>query len=626
MAIIFNNYPLGLTPTNGDHTWTLFSSLTGQTNFRYVADIWINPYESTSEKVARIKIQPNSYGRGIFNVEDILKNYILPNPRNGNYGATNTTQYPTEGLITNNNDSYLIEANALNNSSDFEYLLHIGEYRIMFGEQYEVGGTTTLVIPTDPSLPLSTFSAYTSSVVASYSGDPNTINWVNAGGAIRAGQSLNTGYVYYHYTSSGVLVSSGTSSSLSGLYTSSASPFVNDSFYVEELYSGIRYNYIWKCSTCELSGWNFVGLTRPVNAASQPEALTIWPGTQDNLKTFNYDKNWTTNIGLGGNATEYWKYYEGYKYEFHPYSQRNEYKPSQFLSTFGDNYYSVTKDAVGGLNTQETFPVRRRNHHYKCPIVLGFFVGKNGLFSNELTYVKYYTRQDKQLNYGGGTGTSLNNNLPTYPQNTYLNVNKRLYYVGGFPEEFGTGTNGKILLYAHTGTTTQGCQYTGSSVSEAVEYLMYGDNCLSDPIHFLFLNRQGAWDTYTFDRKNTKRVRAQKKTYAQGGIRNTPTYTKFSSQARQVYYDGIFTESVMAQSDWVDENDVPIIEDMFQSSHIYLIKDNYEALGTDEYYQYLIPVLVTDVSFEEYKQKYQKIYQYTFNFEYNPITQKRINL
>ena len=68
--------PLQLNPTNSDHTWSIISTNTGYTDFRYIVDIYTNPFETYSDKVARLKIAPNSYGVGIFDVSRIINSTL----------------------------------------------------------------------------------------------------------------------------------------------------------------------------------------------------------------------------------------------------------------------------------------------------------------------------------------------------------------------------------------------------------------------------------------------------------------------------------------------------------------------------------------------------------------------
>ena len=83
---------------------------------------------------------------------------------------------------------------------------------------------------------------------------------------------------------------------------------------------------------------------------------------------------------------------------------------------------------------------------------------------------------------------------------------------------------------------------------------------------------------------------------------------------RNTPYDQTTITSVETQSNFVDENDVPIIQDLFMSPYVWRIqrfKDDY----------YLVPIQITSTSVEEYKSRYNKLYQYDMTFTYNPIRQ-----
>jgi hypothetical protein len=168
---------------------------------------------------------------------------------------------------------------------------------------------------------------------------------------------------------------------------------------------------------------------------------------------------------------------------------------------------------------------------------------------------------------------------------------------------------------------------TGSGVGEIVRYKILPDNCLSDPIHFFYLTRSGSWDTYTFDRKNVRKLNQKKDTYSQGGIRNNSIFNPFDNTQRKVIYDNDLIETVTAQTNWVDPNETPIIEEIFSSTRVYIIKDYSFTYDVSIPYQpYLIPIFILDNSFEEFNGRYGKVFQYTFNFEYNPFQMYRTNL
>jgi hypothetical protein len=154
-------------------------------------------------------------------------------------------------------------------------------------------------------------------------------------------------------------------------------------------------------------------------------------------------------------------------------------------------------------------------------------------------------------------------------------------------------------------------------------------NCLSDPIHFLFLNQQGIWDTYTFDRKNIRTLAKENVVYGQSPIRNSPVYNPFFYSQRDTIYDQTITEEVTAQTNFMEENDRIIVEELFKSTSVYLIKDYISPVNPQPQYSltpYLIPIVITNTTFEEYKQRYNKLYQYTLTFRYNPLQLHRSNL
>jgi hypothetical protein len=237
------------------------------------------------------------------------------------------------------------------------------------------------------------------------------------------------------------------------------------------------------------------------------------------------------------------------------------------------------------------------------------------------------------LTIGGSSSLTGSHDFKTYlPINNSINPNGiqdpkyRIFYANLQPYISQYGLQ-KLSVWGTTSSSSP-YNYTGNSKTEAVVYDIYGDDCLSDPIHFVWLSSNGSFDTYTFDRKNQRTLNADRKTYAQGGIRNNSIFNPFDYQQRKVIYDTDYTELVTAQSNWVDENDTNIIEDMFSSSQVWLIRDyDYVYNGTPQNITpYMIPVVVSNGSFDEYKKRYNKLFQYTFTFEYNPFQTYRTTL
>lgn len=158
---------------------------------------------------------------------------------------------------------------------------------------------------------------------------------------------------------------------------------------------------------------------------------------------------------------------------------------------------------------------------------------------------------------------------------------------------------------------------------------MEEDNCLSDPVHVLFLNRQGVFDTYTFDKKAIENKRIKRQTYAQGGIRDSSVYAQLSTERRDVVYNQDLRVEMDVETWYLEDNDKQIIMDLFQSPEVYIIKNQefFNEDGTQKssksYNPYLLPVTVKADSIKEFKNRYNKVFQYEFSFEYSPINEYR---
>lgn len=616
MSITIIQQPLDLTPSNAQHIYNVSSTLSGQTDFRYVFDVWINPYTTNKERVARLKVAPNTAGNGIVDVGDIVRNYAYGNPRSSNKqnvnGSNTSTITTPNGIITNTEPTAYILSNAFNNNSVYETLPHVIEYRVLVGEQYSSGGTITTSICTNPSLPPSIFLVYTTDEGVAYSGSPNTIEIEDAGSSIPTynNTGLVQGSTILHTTSAGTYVYSAYTTNTALTYTPASAPSNGDLLVITENYSGINYVYRWNCSVCELSGWNLFTSYNGGNCMTNPPPITIWPGTQENKTNFNYNNNyWSGNTNGQNNQL----FYEGFKFAFTGYTNISATLPAQFLSTFGNDLYTSTFLGTGSTTFTDS-RVRRRQHHYECPLLVSHFWTNNGSFNNYSTaQVPYEYSVDKNTPYTNKITLS----GITYSANT-LSPDYRIVY--STPPFSAMTSGGKLATWRSSGTGTQifSNQYR---ISEIVEYHFYGADCMSDPQHYLFLNSQGVWDTYTFDRKNIKTFNKDTNTYAQGSMRDNSVFNPFFYDKRAVIYDQYTTESVEAQSNYIDENERKIVEEMFLSTDVYLIQQQYyNGDGSTNYSKtpYLIPIVITSKSMDEYKQRYNKLFQYTISYEYNP--------
>lgn len=620
MSITINQTPLNYTPSNGQHIYNAESTLSGQTNFRYVFDVWMTPFNS-AERVARVKVAPNTSGVGIVDVGDIVKNYVKANTRTDiKQVSSSTFQIST---FSNPNgqipfaETTLIPSNEFNDNPTYPNLPHVNEYRVLVGEEYLTGGTLVLDICTEPYQVSSIFNFTVGEGQASYSGSPNQINVTGAGGSLPdyADASL-LGWRFLHTTLTGTFVASGTTSAQTGSYVAAAEPTIEDIVTITENYSNCRFTFRW-LNEAGVNGWYLQSQFCPPCVNDDTEVITIWPAVQQNKKIYNYDNSWWGNNNTNGeNNHQWWDYH---RYEWQTNTSISGDTPAQFLTTFGDDYYTHSF-VNSGVTT--TLNCRKRSGHSKCPIILSYFhrdFNESPLASNQTPiFLNNPSGQTTILtNAGTLTGVTL----------TSTTTNNRIVY-DVIKNVIPNRTYG---FFKTTGTTSVTASVETNRISEAVIFQLYGDECLSDPQHFLFLNQQGVWDAWTFDRKNIKTYNKENQVFAQGLIKDNSIYNPLFNEQRNIIFDQTILEVVEAQTNFMSENDRKIVEELFLSTQVYLMTDFYDefdANADDEYEKtpHLIPISITSNSLQEYKERYNKVFQYTLTYEYNPIQQYRSNL
>lgn len=598
--------PLGLTPTNAEHVYTFSSSLYNNplyTNLKYVVDVWFRP-NTAPERVVRLKIYPNEYGVGIIDVNEILQSYIKGNPRSetaqgAGWNTTGSTAYTAStfnGLISN--ARYVSNQNAYNDDNLYDPFYQIEEYRLLIGEQYTFNGENTIVIPGDVSVYPSSMSVF--------NGTGNTISWTGAAINQVVQSGNNVEYAVYSGSTFGTPVDFGYYTGSTQLNVLPTTPYGSGwTLIITEIYSDIQWIY-----TNGGSSWAFV--EKRERALLFPSAFTlygglympyqkqIWPGRQINTTNFDYNRvnNQYWNLSNTG-GTDNHLFYDAYKYQFTGFTYQSVSAPALFLNNFGADLSTFSYS--GDSSTR----VRHRKHHYECPIVLSFFNKKNLLYTN---------------NSIGITTTIVENNnvvgLSAY-QFDYTAPYTDFWYNPS--EILQTYTN---IFDNHPGKQIYLNTYddNGERNSEWVRYDLSDMNCLSTPIHFLYLNSNGVWDTITFDRKSVKTFNITRDIYAQTSNLNKPLYNRLSNDARKVVYNLDVVETITAQSDFADENDRVLFEEFYMSPEAYMIREHEQYnVPYQTKTPYLIPINILSNSVERYKSRYNKLYQYTFNFEYNPI-------
>ena len=542
--------PLAVTESHSDHTWNVaLNDFSAYTDIRLVVDVFKNPYRNDlgpnntkgtsqdSGKFGRLLIPSNEFGNCIFNVETVIRNFSMPNPRNMTMvytGSSNnalnnpylvnaytsstvsTTGLTSQGTISSDRPSYITFSNGFNGGYDgFENIYHINEYRLIFGVQFTSGGTTQVIIPTD-------YSAYTS------------------------------------------------------------------------------YNEI-------------TGVISPYSASTQPYGIMIWPGVQDN-KRFGYADN-NPNFDYYYDPTNLSGKYNYWNYKIFDFAMDQGFNPynvkGQFMATFGNETIPMT------ISGGSVFQTRYRTHYYKCPILLPFIYGNNPLYDNSsvIGSVSFLQKlnNNNQMNYEVSSSSDIG--YTNNPFSSYSYLGQRIAYAV-WKQNPNAYTQSDVAVYLSSGS----CDYNYfSGVSEIVQYKMVGEECFNDPINFMFLNRYGVWDTYTFTKKNTKKYSPTRKVYSQYKTLNTKVWNRQSYDSLETVFFGQADELVTVDSNFVNQNDAVVIEELLLSPYVYIIGDNWTPIDNQEIiHPYLIPCVVQNKEVKVFEQKYERIFQYTIELKQTP--------
>jgi hypothetical protein len=359
------------------------------------------------------------------------------------------------------------------------------------------------------------------------------------------------------------------------------------------------------------SGWTGQTLN-PLDATTQPYGVTIWPGVQDNKRYGVSSLSAFTYYYSGTNLTGQYNYLNTKVFDYAmntgvaPYNQ-----DGQFMAVFGNQTIPMT--AFGGQIQQTRF----RSHYYTCPIILGFMYGENQLYNNAgivsgITYLQK-TQGNGQYNYDVAQSVPIAESVN--PTGYFSLLGQRIAYAV-FKHDPQINTQSDVAIYL----SSSSCDADGTDrVSEIVQYKMMEQECFNEPYHFLFMNRNGVWDAFTFTKKSQKNYAPERKVYSSSKTLNSRIWNRQSYDAYETTYYGQGDELFTFDSGFVYQNDRDIIEQLLLSPYVYMIMDNWTPeQGQTEIYPYLIPITIQNSEVEVFEQKYQRIFQYTIEAKQVP--------
>lgn len=635
MSVVINidQQPLSITPSNGEHIWTL-SSTSAQTltDFKYLIDIYFRPDSlvlSSATPTARLKVRPNTYGKAIVELEEIVRTFLTPNPRFS--GET----YPYLNYVADEN-SVITLSNAENTRTYNAYnlwaggspnanvpqLWHMEQYQVLVGCEYLSGSTIVTEMDWDASFqpnPINIFPGVDNKLIPEpylsgatlgygYNQSPNffqvdTQSWYyydlfryiyRQGADTDCGprELLNAGGRYYsgivqadfqsrrirrrqHHPDCPIIISfldgyndyffNSTTALVVRSALSHSAPYTYSAYTANDSVSMVNNYDIWKMGVFYL----------PYNKTQS--GLNVIPTNSKKLAFY-----------LNGGV-------RCMRYYIDP--------PSPSNGDFDvDGWTGATTLTIAGIDSNGT-----DNTSFWTNLAVGSTI----VLQTDLGNVVWESSATPVL--------SGSNIIISAVRQDNLGVPMTPFY-------------SNVCVQS---TTSVDMNFSART-SEVLEFYMQEQDCINKPIHLLFLNGRGQWDTYTFGKKSTKTYEIDRKKYRQESSLNKQFYTRGSYERGVTVYEADATYVVECSSWYMEQNDVEIVEELFLSSDVYMIEGTVidpndcnppincpSCLNEIRLYQKLVPVVIRDKELKKYQRQYDKLFQYTFTLEYANVKRFR---
>ena len=522
--------PLTISPSNTEHIYTLSSTGYTLTNFKFIVDIYFKAQGQSPELAARLKVRPNTYGKAIMDVGEVIRTFLTANPRFSgttypylNYVAEeNSVLTLADAQTTHGYNAYNLWPGGSENAN-LEVLWHIAQYQCIVGCEYQSGN---------------------------------------------------------------------------------------------QIIEDINYS-----------------------ATTQPPYVTIFPGVDNSLIPSPYLANATLGSGYTQSPNFFqvdnqsWYYYDLFK---HVYQKNADptCSPNLFLNAAGQtDCGTISQDGFATTN------IRRRKHHIDCPMIVSFLNGKNDYFTNDIYSIAIRGADDwgAPYTYSAEAINRTTTTLPVVNEEPNTTFKTLTFYTpynvtdGGVVNAIPPDAR-KVCFYGTSYDADRDKRLQMSAATtEILEYWIQDRDCINEPIHVLFMNGRGMWDTYTFGKKSTKKITLERKNYQQEAPLNKQFYARGAYQRGAHHiYETTADYSIDVNTWFMDQADVEIMQELFMSQDVYIITGTtippdqcQSCLNEIRLYQYLIPVFIKDQEFVVFNQHYQKIFQYNMTLHYGSVKRYR---
>ena len=191
----------------------------------------------------------------------------------------------------------------------------------------------------------------------------------------------------------------------------------------------------------------------------------------------------------------------------------------------------------------------------------------------------------------------------------------KLQYFGGYPANL---DNTDATWDTHKANvsyyTIQAFNETPAAISKLYTVNIITD-CMFEGIRLTWLNKYGAWDYYTFNKKSVRSINAKRTTYTQiDGSWNDSIFRLHGYQGGKKNFRVNSKEKIRVNTDFVTEADAIWFEELIASPEVYIVKE-YTDNDTNMIRKFVEPVTLTTSNYTRKTKANDRLIQYTFEVE-----------
>ena len=222
-----------------------------------------------------------------------------------------------------------------------------------------------------------------------------------------------------------------------------------------------------------------------------------------------------------------------------------------------------------------------------------------------------------ELNAGGTelSSTVIDNTAGNGGKRSFVNeANNKLIFIGCGKANI---KNTSTLNASAKSYIIRARDSNNNSVSKTYTFNIIDDDCKGfEKIRLTWLNRLGAWDYYSFTKRNVRTVETQRTSYKQiSGLYNESVFMTHGYKGGQKTFYTNAKERVTLNTDFVTESTATWLEELFTSPEVYILNE-FSTDGSEGYInKYVQPVTITSSTYTKQTRANDDLLQYTLEIE-----------